>query len=110
MAMKTKRKLPMTISRFPSCSPDTAAAVVNGRSPGRRSNDRDVRRCLSEHPLVGPDKVPRRLAKDGAPAVLYSAPELFVPPAPAPRQIVRRADHVRKVEKRVTHREVAMPH
>jgi len=31
-----------------------------------------------EHPLVGPDKVPRRLAKDGAPAILHSAPEAFV--------------------------------
>jgi hypothetical protein len=37
------------------------------------------------------------------------APEVFVTPCPAPRRIARRADHVRKVEKRITHREVAMP-
>jgi hypothetical protein len=71
---------------------------------------RAARRCLLEHPLVRPDKVPRRLAKNGAPAILHGAPEVFVAPCPAPRRIVRRADHVRKVEKRVTHREVAMPH
>ena len=47
---------------------------------------------------------------DGAQAILHSVPEVFVTPCPAPRRIVRRADHVRKVEKRVTHREVAMPH
>ena len=39
-----------------------------------------------------------------------SAPQVFVTPCPAPRRIVRRADHVRKVEKRITHREVAVPH
>ena len=55
---------------------------------------RAARRCLLEHPLVGPDKVPRRLAKDGAPAILHGAPEVFVAPCPAPRRIVRRADHV----------------
>src|SRR5215471_5144569 len=71
---------------------------------------RAARRCLLEHPLVGPDKVPRRLANDGAPAILDSAPEVLVTPCPAPRRIVRRADHVREVEKRVTHRELAVPH
>src|SRR5208282_6945163 len=63
-----------------------------------------------EHPLVGADQVPRRLAEDGAPAILHSAPEVLVTPCPAPRRIVRRADDVREVEKRVTHREAAMPH
>src|SRR5208282_5499007 len=63
-----------------------------------------------EHPLVGADQVPRRLAEDGAPAILHSAPEVFVAPGPATRGIVRRADHVRQVEKRVTHREAAVPH
>src|SRR4029077_721372 len=63
-----------------------------------------------EYPLVGADKVPRRLAKDGAPAILHSAPEVFVTPCSAPRRIVRRADHVREIEKRVTHREMAMSH
>src|SRR5437764_4118882 len=62
-----------------------------------------------EHPLVGADQVPRRLAEDGAPAILHSAPEVFVTPCPAPRRIVWRADDVREVEKRVTHREVAVP-
>src|SRR5215472_16531873 len=71
---------------------------------------RAARRCLLEHPLVRPDKVPRRLAKDGALAILDSAPELLVTPCPAARRIVRRADHVREVEKRVTHREVAVTH
>src|SRR6476469_4579342 len=63
-----------------------------------------------EHPLVGADQVPRRLAKDGAPTILHSAPEVFVTPSPAARRIVRRADHVRQVEKRVTHREASVPH
>src|ERR1700726_633063 len=63
-----------------------------------------------EHPLVGADQVPRRLAEDGAPAILHSAPEVFVTPCPAPRRIVRRADDVREIEKRVTHREAAVPH
>src|SRR5215813_3978460 len=71
---------------------------------------RAARRCLLEHPLVRPDKVPRRLANDGALAILDSATEVLVTPCPAPRRIVRRADHVREVEKRVTHREVAVPH
>src|SRR5215469_17076758 len=75
-----------------------------------KTSSETARRCRLEHPLVGPDKVLWRLAKDGAPAILHSAPEVFVTPCPAPRRIVRRADHVRKVEKRVTHREVAMPH
>ena len=48
-----------------------------------------------EHPLIGADQVPRRLAKDGAPAILHGAPEVFVAPCPAARRIVRRADHVR---------------
>src|SRR6266446_627331 len=69
-----------------------------------------ARRCLLEHPLVGADQVPRRLAEDGATAILHSAPEVFVTPCPAPRRIVRRADDVREVEKRVTHREAAVPH
>src|SRR5207248_10068964 len=63
-----------------------------------------------EHPLVGADQVPPRLAEDGAPAILHSAPEVFVTPCPAPRRIVRRADDVREIEKRVTHREAAVPH
>src|ERR1700724_4049609 len=63
-----------------------------------------------EHPLVGADQVPRRLAEEGAPAILHSAPEVFVTPCPAPRRIVRRADDVREIEKRVTHREAAVPH
>src|ERR1700738_4845233 len=62
-----------------------------------------------EHPLVGADQVPRRLAEDGAPAILHSAPEVFVTPCPAPRRIVRRADDVREIEKRVTHRKAAVP-
>ena len=69
-----------------------------------------ARRCLLEHPLVGADQVPRRLAEDGASAILHSAPEVFVTPCPAPRRIVRRADNVWEVEKRVTHREAAVPH
>src|SRR5215467_10306901 len=64
----------------------------------------------SEHPLVGGDKVPRHLAEDGAPAILDTAPEVLVTPCPAPHRIVRRADHVREVEKRVTHRELAVPY
>src|SRR5215467_12996355 len=64
----------------------------------------------SEHPLVGGDKVPRHLAEDGAPAILDTAPEVLVTPCAAPRRIVRRADHVREVEKRVTHRELTVPH
>src|SRR5215469_5271324 len=75
-----------------------------------KTSSEAARRCLLEDPLVGADKVPRRLAEDGAPAILHSAPEVFVTPCPAARRIVRRADYVRKVEKRVTHREVAMPH
>src|SRR5215469_10187544 len=39
---------------------------------------RASRRLLLEHPLVGPDKVLRRLAKDGASAILDSAPGVFV--------------------------------
>src|SRR5438477_13132657 len=70
----------------------------------------NARRRLSEHPLVGADKVPRRLAEDGAPAILHSAPEVVITPRPAPRRIVRRAYHVREVEKRATHRELAVPH
>jgi hypothetical protein len=35
--------------------------------------------------------MPRHLAKDGAPAILHSAPEVFVTPCPAPRRIVRLA-------------------
>ena len=41
-----------------------------------------ARRCLLEHPLVGADQVPRRLAEDGATAILHSAPEVFVTPCP----------------------------
>jgi hypothetical protein len=63
---------------------------------------------LVEHPLVGPNKVPRRLAKDGAPTILGSAPQVFIPPCPAPGRIVRRADHVREIKNRVSHREMAM--
>src|SRR6202030_992601 len=67
--------------------------------------DQTIRSPMSlEHPLVGADQVPRRLAEDGAPAILHSAPEVFVTPCPAPRRIVRRADDVREIEKRVTHR------
>jgi hypothetical protein len=38
-----------------------------------------------EHPLIGADQVPRRLAKDGAPTILHSAPQVFVAPSPAAR-------------------------
>src|SRR5690349_12101920 len=62
------------------------------------------------HPFVSADQVPRRLAKNGAPAILHRAPEVFVAPSPAARRIMRRTDHVRQVEKRVTHREPAVPH
>jgi len=64
----------------------------------------------SQHPLVGADQIPWRLAEDGAPAILHGAPEVFVTPCPAARRIVRRADDVREVEKPVTHRKVTMPH
>ena len=42
-----------------------------------------------EHPLVGGDQVPRRLAEDGAPTILHGAPEVLVTPCPASRRIVR---------------------
>ena len=64
---------------------------------------------LLEHPFVGADQVPRRLAEDGAPAILDGAPEVFVTPSPTSRRIVRRADDVRQVEKRIAHGEVAVP-
>src|SRR5215212_3323174 len=64
----------------------------------------------SKHLLLGADQVPRRLAKDGAPTILHCAPEVFVAPSPAARRIVRRTDNVRQIEKRVTHREAAVPH
>src|SRR4051812_12816922 len=35
-----------------------------------------------EHPLVGADQVPRRLAKDSTPTILHSTPEVFVAPSP----------------------------
>ena len=79
---------------------------VNGGAPS--SIPRDLakptytgwlaRRPLSEHPLVRADQVPRRLAEDGAPAILDSAPEVLVTPCPASRRIVRRADHVRNAQ------------
>src|SRR5947207_12821914 len=62
-----------------------------------------------EHALLGADQVPGRFAQERAPAIRDRAAQRGVAPDAAAGRIVRRADHVRQIEKRVTHLEAAVP-
>src|SRR3954447_17347144 len=62
------------------------------------------------HPLIGADQVERGFARYRAPAIGDGAAQRHVAPDPAAGGVVRRADRVRQIEKRVLHREAAVPY